>query len=88
MRQVYQRSFFVEGCVPFDCLEREGAVHRSAFQVYVAQLARQARCNRAFAGASRAIDGNDQFAGFSHMKANDCTRGGWGRSVSERHEIS
>ena len=74
MRQVYQRCFFIEGCIPFNRLEREGAIHGAALEIDVTQLTGEARRDRAFAGPSRAIDGNDQFAWFGHRKANDCTR--------------
>ena len=62
VRQFDQGGFVVEGYIPFDRLQRQGAVHGAAFQIYVAQLARQARCNRALARAGRAVDGNDELA--------------------------
>ena len=56
------RNVVVEGDVPLDRFERQGAVHGAALEIYVAQLAGQASGNRALSRAGRAVNCDDEFA--------------------------
>src|ERR1700730_12151506 len=62
LRHLQQRRFVVERSVPLDCPQRQRTVHRPAFQVHVAEFARQAGSDRALARSGRAVDGDDEFA--------------------------
>src|SRR5260370_17043143 len=60
--RVRRRRFVVERSGPLDCPQRQRTVHRPAFQVHVAEFARQAGRDRALARSGRAVDGDDEFA--------------------------
>src|SRR6266849_2679395 len=58
-----ESGFIIERDVPFNRLQRQSPVHGAAFEVCVAQLARQPGCDGALSSASRAVNGDDQFSG-------------------------
>src|SRR5260370_22060627 len=62
LRHLQQRRFVVERSVPLDGPQRQRTVHRPAFQVHVAEFARQAGRDRALARSRGAVDGDDEFA--------------------------
>ena len=61
--ELRQGCFIVEGDVPFNRLQCQSAIHGAAFQVHVAQLARQSGCKSTLSGPGGAVNGNDQLAG-------------------------
>src|SRR5260370_677865 len=74
--------FFVQRRTRFDRLQGEGPIHGAAFQVHIAELARQRGGNGALAGTGWPVDGNDQFPGeglvagrMRHCEARLYTRG-------------
>ena len=70
MRQVQECRFIFKRDVPFDGLKPQGAVHRPAFEVDIAEFAGEPGSNGALPGASRTINGDDKFArgGFAHSE--------------------
>src|SRR6059058_3513918 len=54
----------------------QGAVHRPAFEVDIAEFASEPRSNGALPGARRTVNGDDKFArgGIAHSKKKNCTR--------------
>ena len=62
VRQMDESGLVVEGNIPLDCLERERTIHGPAFEIHVAEFARQTRGNGALSGSRWAVDGNDEFA--------------------------
>ena len=65
--QLGERGFVVERNIPFDGLQREGAIHGSTFQVGIAKLAGQARGDGALAHAGGSVDGDDELARFKKV---------------------
>src|SRR5208283_3883263 len=65
-RQLSQRLAVVERDILLHCLERQRSIHSAALEIDVPQLLRQAGCDRALAGAGRAVDGDDQLASRAH----------------------
>ena len=62
VRQFGQRGFIVEGNIPFDGFQRQGAVHGSTLKVGIAELAGEAGRDGALAHAGWSVNSNDEFA--------------------------
>src|SRR5439155_24486752 len=63
-------GFIFKRHVPFDGFKPQGTVHRTTFEIYVAEFASEPGSNGALPGARRAINGDDKFArgGVAHSE--------------------